>query len=340
MSAMTLRTAPLAAALLLAIAPAWAQDPHAHHRAHETAEQPRTQSQTSQAEDHTGHEGRASQGHAQHKASKGVPVDMDHSQMDHSKMGHSKMGHAGGQDSSTGQLREPIPPVTDADRRAAFPQVHAHAMHDDSIHSYWSLDRLEAWDADEAGAGVGWEALAWIGTDLDRLWLRSEGERTNEGTEAASIEVLYGRSVSRWWDVVAGLRHDVGEGPSQTFAAFGVQGLAPMKFEVSATAYVGESGQTAAQFEAEYDTLLTNRLVLQWLAEAELYGKDDEARGIGSGLSSVEAGVRLRYEISRQFAPYVGVSWERAYGGTADFKRAHGEDIDETRVVAGIRIWF
>ncbi len=235
--------------------------------------------------------------------------------------------------------REPIPVLTDADRRAAFPDVAGHTAHDDSIHSYWLIDRLEAWDADE-GTGIGWEALAWVGKDIDRLWLRSEGERSGGTTESADLEVLYGRNVARWWDAVVGIRHDFGEGPSQTFLAFGVMGLAPQKFEIEATAYVGQSGQTALRLEAEYDTLLTNRLILQWLAEAELHGREDERRGIGAGLGTVEAGLRLRFEITRQFAPYIGVVWERAYGDTADFRRADGHGVNDTRVVAGVRIWF
>ncbi|MGH8083844.1 MAG: copper resistance protein B [Lysobacter sp.] len=236
--------------------------------------------------------------------------------------------------------REPIPPVTPADRAAAFPGVGGHAVHDTAVHSYWLLDRLEAWDADEEGTGVGWEALAWIGTDLDRVWLRSEGEHVDGSTESGDIEVLYGRAIAPWWDLVAGVRHDFGEGPSQTFAAFGVMGLAPYKFEVDATAYLGESGQTGIGLEAEYETLFTNRLIGQWLAEAEAWGQDDPERGIGSGLSTLEAGFRLRYEFHRQFAPYIGVVWERAYGGTADYRREQFHDIEDTRVVAGVRIWF
>jgi len=139
---------------------------------------------------------------------------------------------------------------------------------------------------------------------------------------------------------VAGVKHDFQPGTSQTWAAFGVQGLSPYKFEVQATAYVGESGRTAANFEVEYETLLTNRLVLQSVVEMDLYGKDDPRRGIGSGLSTAEAGLRLRYEFTRRFAPYIGVVHERAYGGTADFRRAEGEDTNDTRVVAGVRIWF
>ena len=339
--ASTLAPLPFALAIALTSSPASAQDPHAHHRSQ----------RTENAQEHDGHAGHRTGSSMRHEsqpanttpASGSVDhAGMDHSGMDHSGMGHSGMGQAPKPHAlSPQQPRTPIPAVSDADRRAAFPPLHAHASHGDSVHSYWSLDRLEAWDADEEGTGTAWEALAWVGGDIDRLWLRSEGERSDAGTESADLELLYGRAVSPWWDVVAGVRHDFGgEGPSQTFAAFGVQGLAPYMFEVSATGYLGESGQTAASLEAEYDTLISSRLILQWSAEAELYGKDDPARGIGSGLSSLEAGARLRYEITRRFAPYVGVSWERSYGNTADLKRAHGEDIEDTRLVAGVRIWF
>lgn len=235
--------------------------------------------------------------------------------------------------------REPIPDITPADRAAAFPDVGGHAVHDTTVHSFWLFDRLEGWEADE-GTGLGWEVTSWTGTDLDRIWLRSEGENVDGTTESADVEALYGRAIARWWDVVAGVRHDFGEGPSQTFAAIGVQGLAPQWFELEATGYIGESGQTAAQLEAEYDTLFTNRLILQWQAAAEFYGEDDPDRGIGSGLSTVEVGLRLRYEFRREFAPYVGVVWERAYGDTADYREMAIEDADETRIVAGVRVWF
>jgi copper resistance protein B len=267
---------------------------------------------------------------------------MDHSQMqgmDHAQMqgmDHSAMIHDNPPDSAP---RTPIPVLSDADRAAAFPPVHGHAAHDRQSHSYWLVDRLEARDA-KHGTGVSWDATAWIGGDTRRLWLRSEGERVDGTLERADLEVLAGRSVSRWWDVVAGVRHDVGEGPSQTFGAIGITGKAPYKFEVDATAYVGTGGQTAARLEAEYDTLLTNRLILQWQAEAELFGKDDASRRIGSGLGTVEAGVRLRYEVTRKFAPYIGIVHERSFGDTADFRRASGDPTDDTRVVAGVRIWF
>jgi len=267
----------------------------------------------------------------QHDMSSMPGMEMDHGTMDHSMMDHGT--------APTTLPRTPIPPVTDADRAAAAPPGGHHAMTDNAIHSYVLLNRLEAWDADP-GAGQAWEGQGWIGTDLNRAWLRSEGERTDGRTEAADLEVLYGRSVSTWWDVVGGIRHDFQPGGSQTFAAIGVQGLAPQKFEVEATAYLGEGGQTAARLEAEYELLLTNRLILQPLVEIEAYGRNDAARGIGSGLSTAEAGLRLRYEFTRQFAPYLGVVHERAFGRTADLHRDAGESINDTRLVAGFRIWF
>lgn len=272
---------------------------------------------------------------------------IDHSAMGHDMdavpqtpaqpMDHSTMGH----DISTplAEPRTPIPSVTDADRAAAFPEIAPHEMQDNDIHSFVLLDRLETWDADH-GTGMEWEGLAWIGTDLNRLWLRSEGERLDGATESADLEVLYGRSVARWWDVIAGVRHDFKPGASQDFVAIGIMGLAPQKFEVEATAYVGASGQTAFRFEIERDLLLTNRLILQPLVEVNLYGKDDPRRDIGSGLSTLEGSLRLRYEFTRKFAPYIGIVRERAFGDTADFRSAEGEDSDDTRFVAGLRIWF
>lgn len=274
------------------------------------------------------------------------PVDhaqMDHSTMDHdmpgmdmSHMDHSKMDQSM---PASNEPRTPIPPPTDADRAAASPpSQHMHHL-DNAVHAYTLLNRLESWKADH-GNGQGWEAQGWIGTDLNRLWWRSEGEREGGKTHSADLEALYGRSVSRWWDVVAGVRHDFRPGDAQTFVGIGVQGLAPQKFEVSAMAYAGERGQAAARFEVEYETLLTNRLILQPLVEAELYGKNDPRRGIGSGLSTVEAGLRLRYEFTRQFAPYVGVVRELAFGKTAELRQAEGESGGDTRFVIGVRMWF
>lgn len=308
---------------------------HSQHRPAETKPKPAAKpTRSSPAVDH------AAMGHG--APSQGEPVD--HSAMGHGRPAvsgespdHSAMGH--GTPRAADQPITPIPGLTDADRAAAVPPPNDHPVHDDAIHSFVLFNRLEAVDGDE-GRGEAWEGLAWIGTDRNKLWLRSEGERARGHTESADIEVLYGRPVSPWWDVVAGVRHDFQPGGSQSFAAIGVQGMAPYKFEVEATAYLGESGQTAATVEAEYETLLTNRLILQPLVEATFHGKDDERRGVGSGLGTIEAGLRLRYEFTRQFAPYIGVVREKAFGRTADYRREDGEAVDDTRIVAGIRIWF
>lgn len=305
---------------------AYAQHDHSQHHAGSDE----TASSKADASTHAGHD------HAD-------AAQMDHSGMDHSDMDHSAMGHAGMDHSThaaTQQPREPIPALTDADRTAAFPQLKSHDMkHGPALHSLVLFNRLEAWDADP-GLGQAWEGQAWIGGDLNRLWLRSEGERMDGRTGSVDLEVLYGRSVSPWWDMVAGVKHDFLPGDSQTWAAFGVQGMAPYKFEVAATAYVGESGRMAATVEAEYELLLTNRLILQPLVEVRFNSQDDPQRHVGSGLSKAEAGLRLRYEFTRRFAPYIGITHERSFGRTADFHRQEGDGVRDTRLVAGIRMWF
>lgn len=258
---------------------------------------------------------------------------MDHGAMDHSKMGHGKV------DSPSTTSRTPIPVLTDADRQAAFPPLEGHKMDDSGTNSFFLVDQLEYQDAD-AGSTLAWDASGWVGGDINRLWIRSEGERTNGVTEDAELQLLYGRSISPWWDVVTGVRQDFKPEDPQTWAAFGIQGMALYDFEAQVTAFIGENGQTAARLEGEYDILLTNRLILQPTAEANFYGKNDPERGFGSALANTEVGLRLRYEIVRQFAPYIGVTWSRSYGKTADFIRDEGGDVDEARFVAGIRMWF
>ena len=234
----------------------------------------------------------------------------------------------------------PVPPLTADDRAAAFPQdLHGHAVHDRAINHYVLFDQLE-WQPSANANGAIWDAKAWIGGDLNRIWIHSEGAAEGSSLEEAEFHVTYGRSFSRWWDVVAGVRQDIRPGPAQTWATVGIQGLAPQWFDIQATLYVGESAATLARFEAEYELLVTNRLVLQPLLEMNVYGKAIPERGIGSGISSTEAGLRLRYEIRREFAPYVGLVWHRQFGGTADFSEAAGRDIGGWKFAAGLRTWF
>jgi copper resistance protein B len=235
--------------------------------------------------------------------------------------------------------KEPVPALTDEDRKAAFPDLAGHTVHDRRVNYFLLFDQLE-WQADRNATVANWDNKGWVGGDIHRLWFRTEGETKDGRVDEAQGHLLYGRSFSRWWDLVAGVRQDIRPGPSRTWAAFGIQGLAPYWFEVEATGYVGEGGRLQARLEAEYELLITNRLILQPLAEIELFSKSDSPRGIGSGLSTLETGARLRYELRREFAPYVGVVWNSKFGDTADFARAEGEEIRATRFVAGIRMWF
>lgn len=239
--------------------------------------------------------------------------------------------------------KTPIPPVTEADRAAAFPalmQMHEHD-HSTAWQSMVLIERLEVWDA-EPGAGQAWEGKAWIGSDINRLWLRSAGEREAGHTEAADFELLYGRAVSPWWDVVAGVRRDaaVKTAGTQDFLALGFIGLAPYKFEVEATAYLGQGGQHGLHVAAEYESLITGRWILQPVMEADFYGKPDPQRGLGRGLNSLEAGLRLRYEVTRQFAPYIGWGVVRYFGETAQWRQLADEPTQQSQLVFGIRTWF
>ncbi len=231
-----------------------------------------------------------------------------------------------------------IPRLTDEDRRAAFPDVGGHAAHDTALHSFVLFDQLEWQAIDEAG-GFNVDSKGWVGRDRDRLWFRGETDSESGRIGEAQAHLLYGRQISRWWDVVAGVRQDVRPGPAQTWAAIGVQGLAPYWFEVEATAYVGPSGRTHARVEVEYDLRFTNRLILQPLLEVEVFGTSDPERGVGAGLSTTQLGLRLRYEWRREFAPYAGVTWNRKYGKTADVAAA-GDVATGARLAAGVRLWF
>jgi copper resistance protein B len=232
-----------------------------------------------------------------------------------------------------------VPPVTDADRRAAFPDVQGHSVHDMSVNYFVLFDQLE-WQTGSGSDGFSWDTKGWVGQDRNRFWFRTEGDRADGRTEQAQVNLLYGRAIARWWDVTAGVRLDTLPDTPRSALALGVQGLAPYWFEVEASAYVEPSGRTHLRVETEYDLLITNRLVLQPLVEFEVYGRADRERLIDTGLSTGELGLRLRYEFRREFAPYVGVVWTRKFFGTADLARSAGEDVAGTRLAVGLRTWF
>jgi copper resistance protein B len=273
--------------------------------------------------------------HSQHESQKQKVEEVDHSKMDHSKMLDSETDKETNLETSSAS----IPPLTDEDRTAAFPELTRHMQHAKETHSLILFNRLEAWDSSHSN-GQRWDAIAWLGGDIKRLWLRSDGEREQGHFDSADLEILYGQSISPWWDIVAGVKHDFIPKQSQTWAAFGVQGLSPYKFEIQATVYVGNSGRIAANVEAEYELLLSKRLILQPVLELNFFGQNDGSRNIGSGLSSAELGLRLRYEIDRQFAPYIGIERSESFAKTAQLLRISGDSATETRWVLGLRIWL
>jgi copper resistance protein B len=185
-----------------------------------------------------------------------------------------------------------------------------------------------------------WEGEAWGGTDENRIWLKSEGELSQGLLSDGIQQLFYSRPISTYFDAQVGARYDLDSLPGRGWGAFGIEGLAPQFFKVAATGYVSGDGHLAARLEASYDLLLTQRLILQPQIEMNFYTKDDPARHIGSGLSDIDAGLRLRYEISRKFAPYAGVVYQGKFGGTADFARAEGEAANEVRFVLGVRTWW
>ena len=230
------------------------------------------------------------------------------------------------------------PVLTDADRRAAFPDLGGHSM-SNPIRTFVLVERLE-WRASEQGSDAGVHVVAWVGRERNRLWLRGEGATEDGRTEEAQAHVLWGRQVTRWWDVVAGIRQDLEPGDAQTWAAVGVQGLAPYWFDVQATGYVGADGRTQLRVDADYELLLTNRWILQPRFEAQLAGKADDERQTGAGLMTTDVGLRLRYEIRRELAPYAGVMWRNMWEGTADRTEDAGESTSGARFVAGLRFWW
>lgn len=258
--------------------------------------------------------------------------------MNHVGMDHSAMNH-GSAPSPSDPPRTPLKPVTDADRQTAFPPLPGHQVHDRQINWAVIVEQLEYQDV-EGSSALNWNANAWVGGDIDRLWLRSEGEREQGTTHKAELQALWGHAISPWWEVVTGVRQDFKPGSAQTWAALGLQGTPLYGLELEATLYAGERQQTALRLEAAYAILLTQRWRLEPTVEVNVHGRDDRGRGQGSGLSDSEAGLRLRYEITPWFAPYVGVSFNRLYGDTARMARDEDGDIGQTRWVAGVRFRF
>ncbi|PCI21896.1 MAG: copper resistance protein CopB [Piscirickettsiaceae bacterium] len=217
--------------------------------------------------------------------------------------------------------------------------VVAGGRGDDPLLTKFMIDRLEYRAADGPDPVV-LKGQAWVGKDLDKLWVKVDAERVSGKTKELELQFLYSKAIAPYWDVQVGWRHDNLPNPNRDWLAFGFQGLAPYFFEIDVAGFIGEGGQTAFRLEAEYEILFTQKLILTPEVEVNFYGKDDVVTGVGAGLSDIELGLRLRYEIKREFAPYIGINWTSKYGKTADIAKIAGEDKSDAQFVVGVRAWF
>ena len=272
--------------------------------------------------------------------------------VDHSQMGHGSQpatketgGDKTGGTADHGSMQGGTPPPDARDPHAysgGYQLSSAQHMHAGDGQSFGSLrvDRFEHVRTRAGETNTAYELQARYGRDYNRFVLKAEGEVAGGEVRESRTDLLWSRAVAAYWDLQAGVRVDGGEGPSRRWLAFGVQGLAPYWFEVDATLYVGDEGRSAFRVEAEYELLLTQKLILQPRLEVNVAGKADDENTRGKGLSDAAFGVRLRYEIRREFAPYLGIERVTRYGDTADLYRAAGRPTGETRFVAGLRFWF
>ncbi|GAB3546298.1 hypothetical protein GCM10027343_23850 [Noviherbaspirillum agri] len=210
---------------------------------------------------------------------------------------------------------------------------------DDQTFAFVLFDRFE-YRAQRGKDVAMWDVQGWFGGDHNKLWLKTEGEgERGEGVDQAEAQVLYARRISPYWHLQAGVRQEARPRPSRNSAVIAVQGLAPYWFDMEAMAFI-RGGEVTGRLEFEYDQLLTQRVILQPRIETVFSSKAEPERGVGRGLNHVELGLRLRYEIRREFAPYIGINWTRRLGDTADLARQQSKDVGETAIVFGLRAWY
>lgn len=324
-------------------------DPHAGHA---MPEQP--------ADTHAGH-GMPEQPAAPH-VGHAVPEQPADSHAGHSMAEQPEDPHAGHDMGAMAEGLPPAPPVAPPPPRAFSGPEHAadlvygeaamaaareqarEEMGDLSVFKVL-VDRFEAGFGDGADS-FAFDAQGWYGGDIDKLWIKAEGEGAfGDAPEQVELQALWSHALDPWFDLQAGVRYDFRPDPERAYLVLGIQGLAPYWFEVDGALFLSEKGDLSARFEAEYDQLITQRLILQPRVEVDLALQDVPEIGVGSGLSKGEIGLRLRYEfypetVPAVLAPYVGVQYERAFGNTADFRRAEGEGAGGWKFLLGLRSWF
>jgi copper resistance protein B len=284
--------------------------------------------------------------HSMHHPAAATKVDTQDQSMAGMEMpaAESQNGETAGTDQAPGSA-EPPPIAHDraADRYwppADMAAAESAAMHPPTATYSKLIVDLAEHQFRDGKDGYRWEGEAWIG-DVNRFVIKSKGEGTSGGDiDQAEVQALYSKALDPWWNLQLGVRQDIRPSPSRTWATLGIEGRAPYQFDVQAAAFLSDKGQLAARVEGAYDQRITQRLILQPRAELDVSAQDMPDQRIGAGLTSAELGLRLRYEIKREFAPYVGINWTWATGRTADYARADGKDTTERSVVAGIRFWF
>ena len=241
-----------------------------------------------------------------------------------------------------GKVTDPdvIVPPGERTPYSGAPAEWENFIKDSQTYPFTTVDRLEYGNSDDGDTYL-WDAQGWIGGDFNKFWWKTEGEGPTDGSpEDTEFQALYNRTISPFWGAQVGLRYDTNPEPDTGYAVLGVQGLAPYWFETDTALFLSEDGDLSFRAELEYELLFTQRLILQPRLEFNVSADDVPELGLGSGLNNTEVGLRLRYEIKREIAPYIGVRWERLYGDTRDIARREGEPASVTSLVAGIRIWF
>jgi copper resistance protein B len=211
--------------------------------------------------------------------------------------------------------------------------------HDDHGLDLFNMIKVEVDYAARHGGLWNWELGGWIGGDVERLWIRSEGEIADGDFEKAEAQLFYGRNVHPFWDLLIGVRQDFSP-RGETYLAAGIAGLAPYFFETEATAYLSTQGDLSARLAQSIDIPITQKLIAEPHVEVNLFAQDVPERGVGAGFSDIEAGLQIRYEITRKFAPYADLVWERKLGETASIARAAGDRVEDTTLRVGLRVWF
>ena len=269
--------------------------------------------------------------------------------------GHDMAGMAGMQgteapENEIGNTPAPAPPtdhaadaIFGADQMATSRKMLSRE--NGGMPAYSVLFNLAEYRVQKGGNAYRWDGQVWFGGDIDRFVVKTEGAGAGAGAvhgkvESAEVQGLYSRAIDPWFNLQAGVRHDFKPGPARTYATIGFEGIAPYWFDVSGALFLSDKGDLLGRLEGTYDQRITQKLILQPRVELNFAAQDVPANGIGAGLSDAELGLRLRYEIKREFAPYVGISWDSKVGNSASFARAAGDRVQATSLVIGIRTWF